>query len=67
MNHKTTPNATSRPRFKVLHGLRLEAHLFEAKITARLSIDEALSLAMILLYEVREQAARQQAQGGAAQ
>lgn len=67
MNHQITLNATGRPRFKVLSGLQLQTQFGGAGITAQLSIDEALSLAMVLLYEVREQAARQKEQGGATQ
>lgn len=67
MNHETTPNTPGRPRFKVLRGLQLEAQSGGVGITAQLSIDEALSLIMVLLYEVREQAARQEAQGGTTQ
>lgn len=65
MKHPTTPNLIGRPRFKVHSGLQLETQLGGVAITAQLTVDEALSLAMILLYEAREQAARQQAQGSA--
>lgn len=63
MKHPTTPNPTGRPCFKVHSGLELEAKFGSVAITSQLTVDEALSLAMILLYEAREQVARQQAQG----
>lgn len=47
-------------------GLHLEFSTGTACIAATLSPDEALSLAMVLLYEAREQIARMSAsQGGA--
>ena len=65
MNHQTPPNTPSRPRFKVHAGLHLELNTGAARVTATLSPDEALSLAMVLLYEAREQIAGMAAvQGG---
>lgn len=65
MNHQTPPNTPCRPRFKVHAGLHLELSTGAASITATLSPDDALSLAMVLLYEAREQIARQSAAQGA--
>ena len=65
MNQPTPPNTPSRTRFKVHAGLRLELRAGAARVTATLSPDEALSLAMVLLYEAREQiAGMAAAQGG---
>ncbi len=64
MNHQTPPNTPSRPRFKVHAGLHLELSTGAASITATLSPDDALSLAMVLLYEAREQIARTAAAQG---
>ena len=64
MNHQNTPKTASQPRFKVRPGLWLEAQLGGAEIAAKLSIDEALTLAMILLYEAREQVDLLQAKAG---
>lgn len=65
MNHPTPANTPSRPHFKVHSGLHLELSTGGASITAKLSPDEALSLAMVLLYEAREQIARMAAVQGA--
>lgn len=65
MNHPLSPNTPSPPRFKVHAGLHLELSTGAASITATLSPDDALSLAMVLLYEAREQIARQSAGQGA--
>lgn len=66
MNRQPSSITTTRPRFKVHTGLHLELSTSTACITATLSPDEALSLAMVLLYEAREQIARMSdAQGGA--
>ena len=64
MNHQTPPPIPSRPRFKVHSGLHLELNTATASITATLSPDDALSLAMVLLYEAREQIARTAAAQG---
>ena len=45
-------------------GLHLELNTGAARVTATLSPDEALSLAMVLLYEAREQIARMAAAQG---
>jgi hypothetical protein len=65
MNHPLPSNTPSRPRFKVHAGLHLELSTGAASITATLSPDDALSLAMVLLYEAREQIARLAATQGA--
>ena len=65
MNQPTPTNTPSRTRFKVHAGLHLELSTGAASITSTLSPDDALSLAMVLLYEVREQIARQSAAQGA--
>lgn len=65
MNHQTPPLTPSRPRFKVHSGLHLELNTAAASITATLSLDDALSLAMVLLYEAREQTVRLSAAKGA--
>lgn len=65
MNHPLPPNTPSRPRFKVHAGLHLELSAGAASITATLSPDDALSLAIVLLYEAREQIARLAAAQGA--
>ncbi|MBS0467114.1 MAG: hypothetical protein JSR14_07860 [Proteobacteria bacterium] len=65
MNHQTVPSPPTRQRFRVRPGLHFEAQFGDVGIAMQLTIDEALSLAMILLYEVREQAAIQRAQGSA--
>lgn len=67
MNHKSSPTTTSRPRFKVHAGLHLELSTDAASITATLTPDEALSLAMVLLYEAREQMYEARARMTAAQ
>lgn len=65
MNQPTPTNTPSRTRFKVHAGLHLELNTGAARVTATLSPDEALSLAMVLLYEAREQIAGMAAvQGG---
>ena len=64
MNHQTPPHPPSRPRFKGHAGLHLELSTGAASITATLSPDDALSLAMVLLYEAREQIARTAAAQG---
>lgn len=70
MNHQSSSTTTSRPRFKLSAGLRLELSTDAASIAMTLSPDEALSLAMLLLYETREQMyearARMTAEQGAA-
>ena len=58
MNQPTPPNTPSRTRFKVHAGLHLELNTGAARVTATLSPDEALSLAMVLLYEAGILAAR---------
>ena len=58
MNSQTPRNTPSRQRFKVHSGLHLELCTGTASVTAKLSPDDALSLAMVLLYEAREQMAR---------
>ena len=65
MNLQSSPNVSNKPRFRVHTGLRLELNNGTACITATLSPDQALSLAMVLLYEAREQIACMSAdQGG---
>lgn len=67
MKHQSPSTTTSRPRFKVHAGLHLELSTDAASITATLSPDEALSLAMVLLYEAREQMYEARARMTAAQ
>ena len=65
MTHQTPTHTPSRPRFKVHSGLHLELRTGVASLTATLSPDDALSLAMLLIYEAREQLARTSAAQGA--
>lgn len=66
MNQAISHPTAARPRFRVQAGLRLQINTDAASLAVTLTPDEALSLAMTLLYEAREQVAVLQAQAAAA-
>lgn len=61
MTNQKSPQDPRRPKFKVSQGGRLELCSNDITVGIDLSIDEALSLALLVLYETRERASVQAA------
>lgn len=66
MTNPNSPQTPKRPKFKVSQGGRLEVSSNDITLDIDLSIDEALSLALLVIYETRERVAvlRKQQVGG---